>query len=257
MNKIGYIYKITNPNGGIYIGQTTNPEVRFKYYRLLHCKRQIKIYRSLVKYGWENHTIEIIDSILYDKAELNKLEESYVAKYNSNNYETGLNLTPGGTRLSDLNKKINKERSTGRKVSEETKEKLRQANLGKKQSPETVAKRNAVNTGKKRTDESRRKMSESRMGMKFSDSHRESLRNVKREPYSAERREKNRIVFARARAAGKMRKRVKGRIVISLIDNKEFISIKLACAYYGLEYDKTKSILNGHGYGTTFLRVAS
>jgi hypothetical protein len=37
------IYKITNPNGRIYIGQTTNSVVRRKKYEKLHCKDQPSI----------------------------------------------------------------------------------------------------------------------------------------------------------------------------------------------------------------------
>jgi group I intron endonuclease len=55
------IYKITNPNGRIYIGQTTNHVVRWKKYEKLQCKDQPSLYSSLKKYGWENHTCEIIE----------------------------------------------------------------------------------------------------------------------------------------------------------------------------------------------------
>jgi len=55
------IYKITNPNGRIYIGQTTNHEVRWNKYKKYQCKDQPSIYSSLIKYGWEKHTFEIIE----------------------------------------------------------------------------------------------------------------------------------------------------------------------------------------------------
>lgn len=54
------IYKITNPNGKIYIGQSTNIDKRFYRYKRLECKGQIKLYNSLKKYGWDAHIIEII-----------------------------------------------------------------------------------------------------------------------------------------------------------------------------------------------------
>lgn len=55
------IYKITNPNGRVYIGQTTNHEVRWAKYRKLNCKDQPSIYNSLKKYGPENHQFEILE----------------------------------------------------------------------------------------------------------------------------------------------------------------------------------------------------
>lgn len=55
------IYKITNPNGKVYIGQSTNIKKRWKSYENLHCKGQTKLYNSLKKHGWENHKCEIIE----------------------------------------------------------------------------------------------------------------------------------------------------------------------------------------------------
>jgi group I intron endonuclease len=55
-----FVYKITNPAGKIYIGSTLNPKKRFDTYRKLDCKKQVKLYNSFIKYGFENHTLEII-----------------------------------------------------------------------------------------------------------------------------------------------------------------------------------------------------
>lgn len=55
------IYKITNPNGKVYIGQSTDIDSRFVRYKKLDCKTQPKIYRSLKKYGIQNHTFDIIE----------------------------------------------------------------------------------------------------------------------------------------------------------------------------------------------------
>lgn len=45
------IYKITNPNGRIYIGQSTDIKFRWGIYRKLKCKDQPSLYNSLKKYG--------------------------------------------------------------------------------------------------------------------------------------------------------------------------------------------------------------
>ena len=64
MSKKGIIYKITNPNSKIYIGQTTKLLKRKgAYKRLDSCiQNQIILYRSLKKYGWNAHSFEIIES---------------------------------------------------------------------------------------------------------------------------------------------------------------------------------------------------
>lgn len=46
MNKIG-IYKITNPKGKIYIGQSIDIDKRINTYRLMHCKDQKLLYNSI------------------------------------------------------------------------------------------------------------------------------------------------------------------------------------------------------------------
>jgi group I intron endonuclease len=55
------IYKIINPNGKIYIGQSINIPSRKNKYTLNHTKGQPRISRSIKKYGWENHVFEIIE----------------------------------------------------------------------------------------------------------------------------------------------------------------------------------------------------
>lgn len=96
--RIGYIYKITNPKGAVYIGQTINLTARKYSYKTARCKLQYKIYNSIKKYGWDTHKFEIIYqtknlSILTDQ------ETFYIKKYNSyyqENREFGMNLTKYG-----------------------------------------------------------------------------------------------------------------------------------------------------------------
>ena len=55
----GVIYKITNPNNKIYIGCTIDFKRRLSEYRRLSMVGQVKLYNSLVKYGFDNHVFEI------------------------------------------------------------------------------------------------------------------------------------------------------------------------------------------------------
>lgn len=86
------IYKITSPSNKIYIGQSLNIEKRLKSYQKLKCKGQIKLYNSLLKYGYYNHKVEILEICSVD--ELNDLEIHYIKLYNS--CKEGLNISPGG-----------------------------------------------------------------------------------------------------------------------------------------------------------------
>ena len=128
------VYKIESPSGRIYIGQSTDIDKRFSYYKKLKCKTQAKLYRSLLKYGVESHSFEVI--WLCSQYELNYFERKFQLKYNS--VESGLNL-----RLT-----ADEERSGY--MSDETKLKMKNSSLNKVP---------PSRKGKKHTAESKMKMS--------------------------------------------------------------------------------------------------
>ena len=108
------IYKITNPKGKVYIGQSKNIIKRKNGYKRLECKGQTKLYNSLIKYGWENHKFEIIEECNYKI--MNEREEYYITQYNS--IIVGLNIRGGGV--------------GGGSLSQETKDKISKALKGRK-----------------------------------------------------------------------------------------------------------------------------
>lgn len=116
------IYKITSPSGKIYIGQSVDIKRRFKKYKSLDCKHQIKLYNSFLKYGYINHKFEIILECEFEQ--LNELERFYQDLYNVVS-KNGLNclLTETSTKKS--------------KVSDETRKRLSESGKGKKRSEET------------------------------------------------------------------------------------------------------------------------
>lgn len=63
MEKISGIYKITSPSGRIYIGRSVDIYKRFNEYKKLDSKTigQTRLYRSLLKYGVEYHTFEVLE----------------------------------------------------------------------------------------------------------------------------------------------------------------------------------------------------
>jgi group I intron endonuclease len=95
----GYIYKIISPTNRIYIGKTFNLEKRVRSYKGLWCKKQRVLYKSLVKYGWDKHSFEILFEDFCSEEYLSELETKYIIEYNSfrrYNYKFGMNLTLGG-----------------------------------------------------------------------------------------------------------------------------------------------------------------
>jgi group I intron endonuclease len=185
------IYKITSPSGRVYIGQSIDIERRFRHYKRMICKEQIKIHNSLLKYGVDAHIFEVLE--LCDTEQLNNRERHYQDLYDS--VANGLNLLYvksehfNGGHSEESKKKIS-DSLKGRKLSEEhkykiglnnsrrgmsdeTKEKHRLGRLGKKASPETIQKQILKRLGTKRSEETKKKISE-------------ALKGIQREPISQE-----------------------------------------------------------------------
>jgi group I intron endonuclease len=81
------IYKLTSPNGKIYIGQTNNFNQRMIEHK--NCKKKNKLYNCVRKYGWDSFKKEII-TVVDSKENANLLEESLILKYKSTGHN-GLN----------------------------------------------------------------------------------------------------------------------------------------------------------------------
>jgi group I intron endonuclease len=96
LKNIGYIYKITAPNGKSYIGQTIDIKSRWNAH-----KRDAKsgknscplFHRAITKYGWDNFTKEII--LAGDINMLNIYETAFIFVYNTVGYY-GYNSNYGG-----------------------------------------------------------------------------------------------------------------------------------------------------------------
>lgn len=85
------VYKLTFPNGKIYIGQTKlNPTQRWNNGN--GYKGQ-EIYKAITKFGWDNVKKEILHQNL-NATEANFLEQKYIKEYNSR--DNGYNRNNGG-----------------------------------------------------------------------------------------------------------------------------------------------------------------
>jgi group I intron endonuclease len=152
------IYKISSPSGAIYIGQAKDINKRWKRYRVLDCKTQIKLFNSFKKHGIENHVFEIIEVCAIE--ELNEKEKHYISLFKSFKTENGMNLTKGGnyiTQESILKMRLSYKGKTGNrkgaKHSEEAKVKI-----------SLIHKGNKYNLGRKSAIEIKEKIAIAKMG---------------------------------------------------------------------------------------------
>lgn len=143
------IYKITNPSGKVYIGQSIDIENRFKQHkRAFNLGSGTKLYNSFLKYGYDNHSFEVISECTIE--ELNKKERFYQEQFDSVN--KGLNLCYTTT---EVEKGI---------VAEEVKNKISKSKTGTPRSAEHNAKIKAAMTGKIWREETLSRRSKSMKG---------------------------------------------------------------------------------------------
>lgn len=111
------IYKIKSPNNKVYIGQSWDWTSRKSKYKKLRTCEQTKIHRSLLKYGYESHKVEVICKLPEDVTQeiLDNYEILYWQCYKDCNIEM-LNIKLPGSKG---------------KASEETKTKMSIAHSGK------------------------------------------------------------------------------------------------------------------------------
>lgn len=166
-NIIGYIYKITSPNGKIYIGQTINKKQRKYHYKTKQFKPQIKLWNNVQKYDWKpSDTFEIIEECLCgeNKINLNEREMYWINFYDSN--KNGLNCNDGGSgnlsyKFSDESKeKMSKSWYKNEEVNLKKLEKIWLNNIGKPCDNENKLKKSKALLGIKRSDEFKNKMKE-------------------------------------------------------------------------------------------------
>lgn len=152
------IYKITSPTGKVYIGQSINIKKRQREYsRLQSCKNQTKLYASLIKYGYTNHTFEVVEECLL--GELNIRERYWQEYYNV--------LDPKGLTL-----RLTKAGDRSGRCSREVAEKIGNSNRGKVKPPRTVEHKqhlSAALAGRTPSIEHKENLRKARLGKSNSD----------------------------------------------------------------------------------------
>ena len=116
MDKPFVVYRHIFPNGKSYIGITCAEPYHRRWRGGSGYYAQPKMYRAILKYGWDSVRHEILyENLTLDDA--NRLEQEAIAKYNS--VENGYNVSTGGGG------------TFGIPCSEEKKSKISRANRGK------------------------------------------------------------------------------------------------------------------------------
>ena len=169
------IYKITNPQGKVYIGQSMSIENRKKSYKLqTQTQGQPKIHNSIQKYGFENHEFDIIEECSLEDLDI---RETYWKQYYLNqvnmNWDMvlfcGLHDSGGGPKSEEHKRKIGNG-NRGKIISQEIRDKI------SKSQPKTKYRKSETNVkiglgqpkNKKPCSEIRKeKISEANKGKKF------------------------------------------------------------------------------------------
>lgn len=199
INPVCGIYGLyCKPTGKWYIGQSLNIKDRWKNaYKNLSCRGQIKIYRALKKYGYDQFDKIVLEETASDKSILNDRETYWCAKYDSVN--NGYNIRAPGTsgrhslesRMKMSKSKTGKStrgwseesklRARGRVITEETRAKISAARRGQKLGPQTAEHRAKIaERARNMSDEWRAKISSSLTGKArkpFTKEHRKNLGN--------------------------------------------------------------------------------
>lgn len=110
------VYRHIFPNGKSYIGITSQYPLWHRWRGGHGYNKQPKMWRAILKYGWENVQHEVLAESL-TLAEANRVEREMVARFDS--IENGYNISSGGGG------------TFGIPCSDETKVKIGQANRGK------------------------------------------------------------------------------------------------------------------------------
>lgn len=165
ISKENIIYKLTFPNGKVYIGQTSrNLNKRLSD----HCNESFNI-KKITKFNnlkanaiRKYMTFDV--NILYQGEDLDNQEIKFIEEFKSTNKNFGYNLESGG----NLNKYL----------SEETKRKISEANKGRILSEEAKQKIGKAHKNKIVSEETKRKIGESNKGKIVSEETKEKMRGI-------------------------------------------------------------------------------
>jgi group I intron endonuclease len=240
------IYKITSPSKRVYVGQSVNIKDRIKKYKKGNCAGQVKLYRSILKYGFEKHEFEILCEC--EVYELNDKERYYQDLYSVLGIK-GMNCRLTGTNdrsgimSNDSRLKISKS-SMGKLLKEETKIKIGLSHKNRKHSDQSKKNMSDAHKGNVNSLQTRIKISIANKGRIVSKETKEKLSKYVGRPVSIETRNKIRKSLT-GKKASEESKLKKSNMVLDCQMGIFYNSIKEVSLWFNIPYSTIKKKLNG------------
>lgn len=178
------IYKIENPNGKVYIGQSVDIKLRWRKYKSLNCGNQTKLLNSFKKYGVGSHKFEILENC--DELLLNERERYWQDYYNVISNGLNCRLTEASDksgRLSDDTKIRIGNANRGKIFSEDVRKNMRKpksntSNMGKRD----MSGKNNPFYNKTHSDEAKTKIREKRKEQIITEETKQKISNNHKKP---------------------------------------------------------------------------
>lgn len=181
------VYMLTSPSGKRYIG-ITSQDVSRRWENGRGYAHNAYLTQAICKYGWDVFEKVVISNNL-SKADAEKMEREYIARFNTTDRLKGYNILPGGNvsdghseetkhKISETMKQLQTSEVLARKAevsrnkvwSAEAREKCRRVNIGNKnalgviRSPEVRKKMSDAQKGHFVSEETRKRISLSKKG---------------------------------------------------------------------------------------------
>lgn len=235
------VYKHTAPNGKCYIGMTKQ-SAKKRWQNGLGYRTQIRFYRAIEKYGWDNFAHEVLyTGLSFEEAEQRECE--LIALYNSSDKNFGYNITNGG--------------NGSKEITEENREKMRQSH----KTESYLAWLKEKNDKRWSDPEEHRKMSERfkgtrnpMYGKKLSDEHKNKLHTAsKAVPHRVLKGEENPMYGKHHSSEAKAKigvantgdKNGKARRVLCVETGAIYGSVRDACRETGVRFDSISRACRG------------
>lgn len=232
------IYKITSPNNRIYIGQSINITSRWYDYKRKPANRQIRLNRSFIKYGIDNHLFEVIEEC---SVELLNERERYWQDY----YEVLINgLNCVLTATNDKSGKISEETRINLSLSK----KGNKSSLGRVLSEKTKSIISEKAKGRKHTQESKNKVIKSLIG----NSRRKGIKHTQevKNMMSINRKGKPQCKIAVEKRAERFRK-----LILDLETGIFYLGVKEASDAKNIKVSTIKARINSKTYNSSLIYV--
>ena len=236
--KFSGIYKIENlVDGKVYIGQSNDVKRRWKEhkrYMTRNDKKQLPLYKAMVKYGIENFSFKVLIECSVD--DMNELEMFYIEAYDSfikSENSKGYNTTLGGEGTRGFGLSGVKNPMYGKHHSVETRQKI------SKVRKEKYSGENHPMYGTHRSEETKQKLRDSWTDER-KEYHRSMISGNKNPRYGKHRteEEKKKISLKLSGGGNPNSKKV-------ICEDKIFLCVKECAEYYGLARKTVSSWLNG------------